>query len=183
MKELVASDVIYIRSKDATEAALANAEVDQQVLPSVFVPHPSQWLDTAAFAPLIGSSSGATATGGSACPPGKVCGLGLTSTSVGGAALTAGASNTVTGSSLDIAIQNQGDVTESNVEVTAKAGGSSASETIPSIAAGATKTVTVDLKPPPKSGDSGTLTVSVQTVPGERVSSNNRASYTVTFSG
>ncbi len=185
MKELVASDVIYIRSKDATEAALANAEVDQPVPASVFVPHPAQWLDPAAFEPLIGTSGGSPTAGGSTCPPGKVCGLGLASTSVGGAALTAGVSNTVTGSTLDISVQNQGEVAESNVQVTAKlSGGGTGSETIPSIPPNnATKTVSVQLKPAPQSGDSGTLTVSVQTVPGERVASNNRATYTVTFTG
>ena len=184
MKELVASDVIYIRSKDQADAALTDAGVDQQVPPSVFVPNPSQWLQGSAFEPLIGTSSGSATGGGSACPPGKTCGLGLTSTSVGGAALTAGASNTVTGNTLDVSVQNQGEVTESNVQVTAKlSGGGGGSATIPSIPASATKTVQVKLSPAPKTGASGSLTVSVQTVPGEKVASNNRASYTVTFAG
>ncbi len=184
MKELVASDVIYIRSKDQADAALADASVDQEVPASVFVPDPSHWLQASVFEPLIGTSSGSTATGGSTCPPGKTCGLGLTSTAVGGAALTAGASNTVTGNTLDVSVQNQGEVTESNVQVTAKlSGGGTGSASIASIPASGTKTVSVDLRPAPKSGDSGTLTVSVQTVPGEKVSSNNRASYTVAFTG
>ena len=83
-------------------------------------------------------------------------------------------------------MQNQGDVTESNVQVTAKlsgAGGAQGSATIPSIKSQATETATVKLKPAPKAGDSGTLTVEVQTVDGEQVAANNRQSYTVTFSG
>ncbi len=186
MKELVASDVIYIRSKDAAEAALADADVSSSIPASQFVPDPSHWLSASTFEPLIGAAGGGTTGGGTPCPAGKTCGLGLTSTTVGGVALTSGSSATITGSSLDVSVQNQGDITESNVQVTAKvsgAAGAQGSATIPSIKAGATQTATVKLKPTPKAGASGTLTVEVQQVDGEHVTTNNRASYTVTFSG
>jgi CARDB protein len=184
MKELVASDVIYIRSKDAAEAAFSDADVSSTVLPSVFVPDPSQWLSPVTFEPLIGTAGGGTTAGGTPCPPRETCGLGLVSTTVGGVALTAGSSATITGSSLDVSVQNQGTVAESNVQVTARvSGGAQGSATVPSIKPNETKTATIKLKPPPKAGDSGSLTVAVQTVDGEKVSANNRASYTVAFSG
>jgi hypothetical protein len=52
-------------------------------------------------------------------------------------------------------------------------------ETIDTIAAGETQTVEIPISPAP-SGEV-TLSVEVLPVPGEQVSSNNKATYTVTF--
>jgi hypothetical protein len=184
MKELVASDPIYIRSKDAADAAFANADVNASLPASVFVPDPSHWLSPATFEPLIGTPGGSGTTAGTTCPPGKLCGLGLASATMAGAALTTAGTTTVTGSTVDVSVQNQGDIAESNVQVTVKlSGGGGGTATIPSIPPSATKSASVKIKPPPKSGDSGTLTVSVAPVQGEHVTSNNRASYPVSFTG
>lgn len=181
MKELVASDVMFIRSKDATDQALAAAGVNESVKPSVFFKDPQRWLDPAQLAPLI-TSSGAGSVAGTACPPKKVCGLALSSTAIGGATLTPSSPATVTGTAIDVSVQNQGSVDESNVQVSyTLSGGGRGSATIPTLPAGATKTVTVKLKPAPHTGDSGTLKVSVQPVPGEHLTSNNHFSYPITF--
>jgi hypothetical protein len=186
MKELVASDVTYIRSKDAAEAALASASVSSIIPPSVFVPDPSHWLSTATFLPLIGTPSGnGGSVSGTPCPKGETCGLGLASASIGGAALTTAGTTTVSGSSVDVTVQNQGTVDESNVQVTVKlSGGGGGTATIPSIPGNnGTKSVSVKISPAPKSGASGTLTVSVQPVDGEHIKDNNTASYPVSFTG
>jgi CARDB len=185
MKELVGSDAIYVRSKDAAEAALADADVSSPIPPSVFVPDPSHWLSTATFLPLISTSGGSATSGGTQCPPGKTCGLGLASVTMGGATLSTAGTTTVTGSSVDVTVQNQGQVDESNVKVSVKlSGGGGGTATIPSIPGNnATKAVSVKIAPAPKTGQSGTLTVSVEPVDGEHITDNNRASYPVSFAG
>jgi subtilase family serine protease len=79
-----------------------------------------------------------------------------------------------------VQVQNQGESTENGITVTVSVeGGGSLQGTINSIAAGETESVTIPLTPAPK--DTVTLEVDVQTVPGEQVSDNNKASYTVEF--
>jgi subtilase family serine protease len=58
-------------------------------------------------------------------------------------------------------------------------GGSSLQQDISSIGAGEVQGVTIPLTPAPQG--EVTLEVDVATVPGERVSTNNEASYTVSF--
>ena len=183
MKELVASDVIYVRAKDQIDQALANESLSETVKPSVFVGNPQQWLDPTVMGGVLGSAG--TTGGGSLCPKKGVCGLALAGTAIGGATLTAGAPATVTGSSVDVSVQNQGDVDETNVQVSYRltGGGSAISQsgTIPNLPAGGTKPLSLPIKPAPSSGTALTLEVSVQPVPGEHVASNNKATYSVTF--
>jgi subtilase family serine protease len=144
---------------------------------------PTRWLDPAQIEPLFASAGSSSATG-TACPPKATCGLGVTAAAIGGVALSTTAPATVSGSSIDVSVQNQGTIKESAVQVSVRVPGSaSASKTIPSIAAGATKTVTVPFKPVPAAGKSVTIDVDVTPVPGEHVTTNNKASYDVTFSG
>lgn len=183
MKELLASDVIYVRAKSEIDQALADADVTgPPVKPSVFFQDPTTWLDPGQFSGLI-ASAGSGATSGTACPPNKVCGLALASTVIGGAALTAGAPATVTGDTIDVSVQNQGDVTETGINVSYRFsnGGGSGSATLDNLPAGQTKSVSIKLKPAPPSGQELSLDIDVTPVPGEHVSSNNKASYTVTF--
>jgi hypothetical protein len=185
MKELVASDVIYVRAKDQIDQALAAEGLQKDSpKPSVFVLQPTQWLDPTVMEGVLGSAG--TTGGGNACPStkGTFCGVALVSTAIGGATLSTSAPVTVTGSAVDVSVQNQGNVDETNVQVSYRlsgGGSGSGSGTIPKLAAGATKTVSLPIKPAPASGTSLTIAVSVQPVPGEQVSSNNKATYSVTF--
>jgi len=61
----------------------------------------------------------------------------------------------------------------------ARHGGQPIEQQISSIGPGETQTVKIPLTPAPKG--QATLDVEVRPVPGEQVSSNNKASYTVTF--
>ncbi len=75
---------------------------------------------------------------------------------------------------------NQGGATETDVTVGVSVdGGTSLEAKIPEIAAGSTGTATIPLTPAP-TGEV-TLDVSVDAVPGEQFTTNNEASYTVSF--
>jgi CARDB protein len=182
MKEILAGDVLYVHAKDEIDQVLSDQNVDVRNPPSsVFMQEPTRWLDPAQIEPLFASAGGSGVTG-SPCPPKETCGLGITAASMGGIALSTSAPATVSGSSVDISVQNQGTIKETAVQVSVRAPGSaSQTKTIPSIDAGATKTVTVSLKPAPASGKSVKIDVNVTPVPGEHVTTNNKASYDVTF--
>jgi hypothetical protein len=184
MKEIIAGDVLYVHAKDQIDQVLADENVDATIPESAFMQDPTRWLDPAQIEPLFASAGTSSATGSPCVPKNATCGLGVTAAAIGGVALSTTAPATVSGSSIDVSVQNQGTIKESAVQVSVRVPGSaSASKTIPSIDAGATKTVTVPFKPAPAAGKSVTIDVDVTPVPGEHVTTNNKASYDVTFSG
>jgi CARDB len=180
MKKLMASDVLYAAVvRPEIDGVLANNGIEGSDVPqSVFLPDGTKWLDESTVASALGSVSGST----SAETPG-VHGLGLIGTSVNGTALTAGATTTVSGGStpeVEVQVQNQGGSTENGITVSIQvSGGNTLEGTISTIAPGETQTVTIPLTPAPNG--QATLDVNVQPVPGEQVSTNNEASYTVDF--
>jgi hypothetical protein len=142
-----------------------------------------QWLQPDFVADQI---SGIRGTGGSATP--GLHGDGLGTVSLGGVALTPGGSTTVQLTkdiAFDIQVVNQGDSTETDVGVTVTVGsGGDASkleETIPEIAAGELKTASIPLTSQPPTGQNVPITVNVKPVPGEEVTDNNKADFTVIF--
>jgi hypothetical protein len=180
MQVLLASDVLY-RSvvKPEIDGVLADNGIEGDDVPaSEFLPEGTRWLDESAVAAALGSVSGSTA----GATPG-VHGLGLISTSVNGAELSAEAPNTVAAEEtpeVEVQVQNQGESTENGITVSVTVnGGSPVQGAISSIEAGATETVTIPLTPAPKG--EATLEVEAEPVPGEQVSENNKATYTVTF--
>jgi hypothetical protein len=115
-------------------------------------------------------------------------GNGLGTVSLGGVALTPGASATVQlarDTAFDVQVVNQGDSTETDVvvNVTVGQGGDAIEleETIPEIAAGEAKTVTIPLSEQPPTGQNVGITVSVKPVAGEEVTDNNEGEFTVIF--
>jgi hypothetical protein len=180
MQELLASDVLYAAVvRPEINGVLANNGIEGSNVPrSVFLPDGTKWLDESTVSSALGSVNGATA----ASTPG-VHGLGLAGTSISGTALTAGSTTTVSAGStpeVQVQVQNQGDSTENGIAVSVTVdGGHTLQGTISSIAVGSTQTVTIPLTPAPKG--QVTLDVDVQPVPGEQISSNNKASYTVDF--
>ncbi|HMC07081.1 MAG TPA: CARDB domain-containing protein [Solirubrobacterales bacterium] len=182
MKYFLASDVLYSRAEAEINSELSNQGIDQRVPDSVFLPEPiADWLD-----PLKISGKLAAISGGKQVTSG-VHGLGLLQTSVGGTALSTSTPSTVSGSpsAVDVEVQNQGDSTETNIAVSVQLTGGtqtvSGDGTIPRIIAGGNGTAKVPLEPAPATGQQLTLEVTVQPVPGEQVSTNNRATYQVTF--
>jgi hypothetical protein len=142
-----------------------------------------QWLQPTFVADQI---SGIRGSGGSATP--GVHGDGLGTVSLGGVALTAGGSTTVQLTkdiAFDIQVVNQGDSTETDVGITVTVGSGSDAikleETIPEIAAGEQKSASIPLTSQPPTGQNVPITVNVKPVPGEQVTDNNKADFTVIF--
>jgi hypothetical protein len=142
-----------------------------------------QWLQPDFVAQQI---SGVRGSGGSATP--GLHGNGLGTVALGGAALTAGGNTTVqltNDIAFDIQVVNQGDSTETDVGVTVTVGSGSDAlkleETIPEIAAGEQKSVSIPLTSQPPTGQNVPIIVNVKPVPGEEVTDNNKGEFTVIF--
>ena len=179
MQMLAASDVLYAAVvRPEINAVLADNGITGSDVPeSVFVPDGTVWLDEEEVSVALGSVSGAT---GAATP--GVHGLGLLGTSVNGTELSAESTTSVVNEGtpeVEVEVQNQGESTENGIDVSVTVSGATLSGTIDSIGAGETGSVSIPLTPAPKG--EATLEVQVDTVPGERVSENNEASYSVTF--
>jgi CARDB len=180
MQKLLSADVVYesVVRPEINGVLESNGIQGDDVPKSVFLPEWTKWLEESAVGSALGSVNGSTAAS-----TGGLHGLGLIGTSVNGTELTA-ESTTSVGSEgtpeVEVQVQNQGDSTENSVSVSVTvSGGSTLSGTISSIAAGETETALIPLTPAPEG--EVTLEVDVDTVPGELVSENNKASYTVAF--
>jgi CARDB protein len=180
MQRLLASDVLYAAVvRPEINGVLADNGIEGNDVPkSIFVPEGTRWLDESTVDSALSSVSGAA----EAETPG-VHGLGLVGASVNGTELVEGGAASVSAEGtpeVEVQVQNQGESTENGVTVTVTVnGGNTLQQDISSIAAGEIQSVTIPLTPAPKG--EVTLEVEVQTVPGEQVSSNNNASYTVVF--
>lgn len=180
MQTLLASDVLYatVVRPEINRVLAANGIEGSDVPKSVFLPDETKWLDESAISAALGSVSGSSGT----ATPG-VHGLGLIATSVNGVELTPESTTAVPSEGtpeVEVQVQNQGESTENGVTVSVTVnGGNTLQQDISTIGAGETASVSIPLTPAP-SGEV-TLEVEVETVPGEQVSENNVASYTVEF--
>jgi hypothetical protein len=184
MRAFLASDVLYARAKAAIESVLADQQVSGKVPDSVFLPEPvDRWLDHLQLTTILSSFAGdAGATQG-------VHGLALLSTKIGKTTLTADADNPVTLGSdppdVEVEVQNQGDTEESDVAVSYSFSGGAVplqgEGSIAKLDAQGIETITLGLQDMPDTDVPLTLQVEVLPVPGEAVSDNNAATYTVTF--
>jgi CARDB len=180
MQTLLGSDVLYgqVVRPEINGVLAANGIEGDDVPKSIFLAEETTWLDEDAVSAALGSVSGSS--GGET--PG-IHGLGLLGTSLNGTELTAESTTAVASEGtpeVEVQVQNQGDSTENGVKVSVSvSGGSTVQEEIETIGAGETASVSIPLTPAP----SGTVTleVEVETVPGEQISENNVASYTVEF--
>ena len=186
MQVLSASDVL-LRSRYDVELRDALEQEDINAAPAndrqlTFVTN-LDWLQPDFVADQI---AGIRGSGGSATP--GLHGNGLGTVSLGGVALTPGGSATVALSqdtAFDVQVVNQGESTETDVVVTVTIGSGGdaikAEETIDEIAAGEAKNVTIPLSRQPPTGQNVGITVNVKAVPGEEVTDNNEAEFTVIF--
>lgn len=179
VRRLAASDVVYETVvRPEIESVLADKGVSAEVVKSSFVPGGTEWLEEGAVGEALAEVSGST--GGKASP--GVHGLGLVGASLNGSELAEGVpavASKVETAEVEVQVENQGESTESGITVSVSFGGKTLKENINSIAAGETESVTIPLTPTP-SGEV-TLEVKVDPVPGEQVTENNEASYTVVF--
>jgi hypothetical protein len=187
MKQLLASDVVYQRAQSEIDNGLSDQGIAEKAPASQFLPDPqTKWLDVTTIAGIL-SGVGVSSGGGGGSVSG-VHGTGISTATLNGLTLTPDTPTTVTPAppnTLAVTVENQGDSTERNVQVSVKVsgGGSNTSKqtTIGSIAAGGTGTANVALGSVP-SGAALTVNVKVAPVVGEHVTTNNNATYPVTFS-
>jgi hypothetical protein len=179
MRRLLASDEVY--------AAVARPEIDgvlskngiegDDVPKSVFLADETRWLDEGEVSAALGSVSGSNSSSSTS----GVHGLGLIGTALNGTELSPESTTSVVGEGtpeVEVEVENQGESTENGIKVSVTvSGGTTLSGTIDTIAAGESSTVSIPLTPAPKG--EVTLEVDVATVPGEKVSENNEASYSV----
>jgi len=180
MENLLAADVLYEQvARPEIDAVLhANGITDSDVPKNKYLPDGIKWLEESTVSAALGTVSGATeaSTGGTH-------GLGLAGVSVNGTELAEGAPAVVSAEEaveVEVQVENQGESTESGVSVSISVDGSNTLEdSIETLAVGETGSVTIPLTPTPK----GTVTIEVKvaTVPGEQISENNEASYSVTI--
>jgi hypothetical protein len=181
MQKLLASDVVYntVVKPEIDSVLAANGIEGDDVPESTFLPEGTRWLEESEVSAALSAVSG----GGEAETPG-VHGLGLLGTKINGTELADGSSATVSVEEtveVEVEVQNQGGSTENGVNVSVTVnGGSALQQTISSIGVGETETATIALVPTPPKGEA-TIEVKVQPVPGEQLTSNNEATYTVVF--
>jgi hypothetical protein len=187
MQVFLASDVLLTaRYRPQLDEALKQEDVNAPVpsIASLRFVEDVDWVNPDFVADQI---AGIRGTDGGAATPG-LHGNGLGTVALGGVALTPGGSATVPLSgdiAFDVQVLNQGDSTETDVQVqvTVGQGGDAIDleDTIPEIAAGEQKSVTIPLTEQPPTGQNVPITVSVKPVPGEEVTDNNEGAFTVIF--
>jgi hypothetical protein len=182
MKGFLASDVLYARAQDSINSELGNQDVSTTIPDSVFLPDPIEdWLDTNLVINRLNVFASGTAGG--------IHGLGLLGTEIDKTTLTAGAENTVPLGNdppvIKVSVENQGDAAETSVTVSYKLTGGAVQmegqDSIDKLDSGGNTDVPIQLDDLPEANTPLTLVVDVLPVPGEENSSNNTATYTVTF--
>jgi len=179
VRKLMAGDVLYASVvRPQIDGVLADHGLEGDEVPaSVFVPDGTKWLDESAISASLGAVTGASGAATSG-----VHGLGLLGASVNGSELSAEAPTAVSAEEtpeVEVQVQNQGESTENGITVSVTVNGNTLQQTIDSIEAGETETVTIPLTPAPQG--EATLEVVVEPVPGEQVTENNEATYSVVF--
>jgi hypothetical protein len=179
MGSLYASDILWTQiGSPEIKKVLQNENVDAQPLPAgTFMPaNATDFLNQATLVTKLNGLTGQTATAGTH-------GLQLLQTDIGSTTLSPSSTTNVPGDSqeLDIQVQNAGDTDETGISVVATLAGNRLEGQLQALAAGETGTVKIPLTSKPPPGTDATLEVVVQPVPGEQVTTNNTATYTVVF--
>jgi CARDB protein len=179
MQKLLASDVLYesIVRPEIDHELEANGVEGGGVPKSTFLPSP-EWLEESKVGAALGAVSGST---GAATP--GVHGIELIAVSINGTELSSEGANAVAveeAAEVEVQVENQGESTENGVAVAISVdGGHTLEGTIEQVAAGEVGTTTIPLTPTPEGEAS--VEVKAGPVPGENITENNEATYTVVF--
>ncbi len=183
MQYFLASDVLYGLAQGKTDSVLKEQGIDEKAPDSVFMTDPQRWLDPLEVSTALAAVSAGKATSGSH-------GLALLQTTVkpGNVTLDPNTPATISGGGapgLDVQVQNQGSADESDVGVSFQLTGGTqtitGSGTISQLAAGSIQSASIPIRPSPERNTQLTLEVTVEPVPGEQLTNNNRLTYSVTF--
>jgi hypothetical protein len=176
MQKLLASDVVYEQVfRPEADGVLAANGISGSDLPESSVLPSERWLEESTVTSALGGISGSSGSSTSG-----VHGLGLIGVSVNGTELVEGAAATVSGEEgveVEVTVQNQGESTENGVTVSVTVEGDTLQGELDELAAGEEGTATIPLTPAPKG--EVTLEVEAQPVPGEQVTENNEAAFTL----
>jgi hypothetical protein len=181
MEKFLGSDVVYASVvRPEIDRVLADNGIEGDDVPqSVFLPEGTKWLEEGSV-----SSALSLVSGGETGETSGVHGLGLLGTGINGTALVPDSSVAVAAEEtpeVEVEVQNQGESTESGVTVSVTVGGGAPiTDSINTIGPQETETVVIPLTPAPKAG-TVELKVEVGSVPGEELTTNNEATYTVEF--
>ena len=179
MGSLYASDVLWtqIGAPDIKQV-LSDEGVDAPALPTgTFMPdNATDYLDQTKLVSKLNGVVGQPTSGGSH-------GLALYQASVGDTTLSADSTTTVPADSteMSVQVQNQGDSDETGISVIVSINGTQLDGTLQALDAGALGTVKIPFTTKPSPGTTTQIEVVVQPVPGEQVSDNNTATYSVVF--
>ena len=185
MQYFLASDVLYKQAQGQIDAELKNQGIDEKAPASVFMADPTRWLDPLQVSTALSAiSSGTEASKGTH-------GLAIVATTVkpGDVQLSPDTPATISGGTsgaqLNVQVSNGGSVDEKGVGVSYSLTGGpqtiQGTTTIGSIAAGAIQTAPLPIHPAPPRNTPLTLEVTVNPVPGEQITTNNRFTYQLTF--
>jgi hypothetical protein len=178
MRKLLASDALYetVVRPEIDNVLAENGIEGKDVPPSEFLPDETKWLEEDAVATALGTVSGSSAADASGLHGTELTGVSIGGTELGEEAVGIAAEETP---EVEVEVENQGESTEEGIGVTISAGGAEIEGTVEAVEPGETAVVSIPLTPTPEG--EVTLEVKVDTVPGEQVSENNEASYTVVF--
>ncbi len=179
MQKLLASDVLYesIVRPEIDNELESNGVEGGGVPKSTVLPSP-EWLEDTKVSAALSAVSGST---GAATP--GVHGIELTAVSINGTELSSEGANAVAveeAVEVEVQVENQGESTENGVPVAVSVdGGNTLEGTIEQVAAGEIGSTTIALTPTPEG--EATIEVEAGPVPGENITENNEATYTVVF--
>ena len=188
MQSFLTSDVIYqTRVAPKLRSALEQEDLGGEPVPrSRFLPD-VQWLDPATVADRVGKLGGSGTSDKRAAPGSH--GTGVASATLGGQALTPGASANISAAedlALTVQVANQGENTETDVKVSVTIGRGNdaikAEKVLDTIAEGETKAVEIPIADQPPTGQNVPVGVDVAKVAGEEKLDNNKATYSAIFS-
>ncbi len=178
MRKLLAADALYATVVlPEINGVLADNGIEGSDVPeSVFLPDETRWLEEDTVSAALGTISGSSGAATAGIHGLELSGVSVNGTELGEEAVGVSAEETV---EVEVEVENQGESTENGIGVSASVGGTELEGSIESIGAGETASVSIPLTPTPKG--EVTLEVKVDTVPGEQISENNEASFTVVF--
>jgi hypothetical protein len=176
MQQLLASDVVYEKVvRPEVDGVLAKNGISDSDLPDSTFLADEKWLDQTTVSEALGGISGGTSTNVSG-----IHGTELSGVTVNGTELVEGAPATISaeeGVEVEASVQNQGESTENGVTVAVTYEGNTVTGAIDELPVGETGTAIIPLTPTP-SGEV-TLEVEVEALPGEELTENNEAAFTL----
>ena len=181
MGSLYASDILWTQiGKPDIQKVLKDEGVDGQPLPpGNFMPaNATDYLDQTTLVTKLTAITGTTAS-----TTGGTHGLQLDSTTIGGTQLSPDSTTNVPSDAteIDIGVTNSGDSDETGISVNVTIGGTALTGQLQSLTAGQSGTIKIPLTTKPTPGTDTTVEVAVRPVPGEQLTDNNTATYTVVF--